>query len=102
MQDRLISLYLFPGWYVILCSKRYIAKPDQVSPRTNTSPMRLSSSCITQTTLIRVRSTSTVLEHSLSGTISTTQAIIVAVGKPFMAKLADVSVQINSFKTDFR
>lgn len=37
-------------------------------------------------------STSTVLKHSLSGTISTTQAIIIAVGKPLMAKLADVCV----------
>ncbi|WVQ85445.1 hypothetical protein IAT38_007610 [Cryptococcus sp. DSM 104549] len=34
--------------------------------------------------------TSSVLEHSVSGTISTAQAIIVAVGKPLMAKLADV------------
>lgn len=34
--------------------------------------------------------TSAVLEHSLSGTIGTVQAIIIAVGKPLMAKLADV------------
>ena len=34
--------------------------------------------------------TSTVLKVSLSGTISTAAAIIIAVGKPFMAKLADV------------
>jgi hypothetical protein len=40
--------------------------------------------------LTQTPSTSTVLEHSLSGTISTAQAIIIAVGKPFMAKLADV------------
>lgn len=39
-----------------------------------------------------LRSTSTVLEHSLSGSIATAQGIIVAVGKPLMAKLADVSV----------
>ncbi|KAJ9122246.1 hypothetical protein QFC22_001666 [Naganishia vaughanmartiniae] len=34
--------------------------------------------------------TSTVLKVSLSGTITTAAAIIIAVGKPFMAKLADV------------
>ncbi|ORX37004.1 major facilitator superfamily domain-containing protein [Kockovaella imperatae] len=34
--------------------------------------------------------TSTVLKQSLSGTISTAQAIIIAIGKPLMAKLADV------------
>ncbi|RXK36198.1 hypothetical protein M231_06542 [Tremella mesenterica] len=34
--------------------------------------------------------TSSVLKHSLTGTISTAQAIIIAVGKPLMAKLADV------------
>jgi len=34
--------------------------------------------------------TSSVLEHSLSGSIATAQAIIIAVGKPLMAKLADV------------
>lgn len=34
--------------------------------------------------------TSSVLEHSLSGTLGTAQAIIIAVGKPLMAKLADV------------
>lgn len=37
-------------------------------------------------------STSNVLEHSLSGTITTAQGIIIAVGKPLMAKLADVYV----------
>lgn len=35
-------------------------------------------------------STSYVLDHSVSGTISTANAIIIAVGKPLMAKLADV------------
>lgn len=35
-------------------------------------------------------STSAVMNHSLSGTITTSQAIVIAVGKPFMAKLADV------------
>lgn len=30
------------------------------------------------------------MHHALSGTITTAQAIIIAVGKPFMAKLADV------------
>ena len=34
--------------------------------------------------------TSTVLKVSLSGTITTAAAIIIAVGKPFMAKLADI------------
>ncbi|WVO19791.1 uncharacterized protein IAS62_001081 [Cryptococcus decagattii] len=34
--------------------------------------------------------TSYVLDHSVSGTISTANAIIIAVGKPLMAKLADV------------
>ncbi|TYJ53742.1 hypothetical protein B9479_005650 [Cryptococcus floricola] len=34
--------------------------------------------------------TSYVLEHSVSGTITTANAIIIAVGKPMMAKLADV------------
>ncbi|ORY20677.1 major facilitator superfamily domain-containing protein [Naematelia encephala] len=41
--------------------------------------------------------TSTVLEHSLSGTISTAQAIIIAVGKPLMAKLADVMGRAETF-----
>lgn len=36
--------------------------------------------------------TSAVLEHSVAGTITTAQAIIIAVGKPLMAKLADVYV----------
>lgn len=35
-------------------------------------------------------STSAVQHHSSAGTIATVQAIIIAVGKPFMAKLADV------------
>jgi hypothetical protein len=34
--------------------------------------------------------TSAVLEHSVAGTITTAQAIIIAIGKPLMAKLADV------------
>ncbi|KAK8865789.1 hypothetical protein IAR55_000936 [Kwoniella newhampshirensis] len=34
--------------------------------------------------------TSSVLHHSVAGTISTANAIIIAVGKPLMAKLADV------------
>lgn len=33
--------------------------------------------------------TSALNEHSMSGTVSTAGAIIIAVGKPFMAKLAD-------------
>jgi hypothetical protein len=33
--------------------------------------------------------TSYVLEHSMTGTVSTAGAIIIAIGKPFMAKLAD-------------
>lgn len=33
--------------------------------------------------------TSYVLEHSLTGTVTTAGSIIIAVGKPFMAKLAD-------------
>ncbi|ORX34245.1 major facilitator superfamily domain-containing protein [Kockovaella imperatae] len=41
--------------------------------------------------------TSTVLKHSLSGTISTAQAIVIAVGKPFMAKLADVIGRAEAF-----
>lgn len=34
--------------------------------------------------------TSAVFKHSLSGTLTTAQAIIIAVGKPLMAKLSDV------------
>lgn len=33
--------------------------------------------------------TSSVLQHSLTGTVTTAGAIVTAVGKPFMAKLAD-------------
>lgn len=32
------------------------------------------------------------MEHSVAGTITTAQAIIIAIGKPLMAKLADVYV----------
>ena len=38
--------------------------------------------------------TSAVLEHSVAGTITTAQAIIIAIGKPLMAKLADVYVPL--------
>jgi hypothetical protein len=38
--------------------------------------------------------TSAVLEHSVAGTITTAQAIIIAIGKPLMAKLADVYVHL--------
>ncbi|WVF70813.1 hypothetical protein IAT40_005607 [Kwoniella sp. CBS 6097] len=41
--------------------------------------------------------TSAVLEHSVSGTISTANAIIIAVGKPLMAKLADVVGRAETF-----
>ncbi|WWC66478.1 uncharacterized protein I206_100380 [Kwoniella pini CBS 10737] len=41
--------------------------------------------------------TSSVLEHSVSGTISTANAIIIAVGKPLMAKLADVVGRAETF-----
>jgi len=41
-------------------------------------------------------STSAVLEHSVAGTITTAQAIIIAIGKPLMAKLADVYVNLQS------
>ena len=40
--------------------------------------------------MLIARRTSSVSEHSLSGTLGTAQAIIIAVGKPLMAKLADV------------
>ena len=43
-----------------------------------------------------ILSTSTVLKHSLSGTLTTAQAIILAVGKPLMAKLADVYVNTTA------
>ncbi|KAK4688897.1 MFS transporter, SIT family, siderophore-iron:H+ symporter, partial [Tremellales sp. Uapishka_1] len=42
-------------------------------------------------------STSTVLEHSLSGTITTAQGIILAVGKPLMAKIADTIGRAEAF-----
>ncbi|KAK6905574.1 hypothetical protein I203_106404 [Kwoniella mangroviensis CBS 8507] len=41
--------------------------------------------------------TSSVLKHSVSGTISTANAIIIAVGKPLMAKLADVIGRAETF-----
>ncbi|WWC86118.1 uncharacterized protein L201_000989 [Kwoniella dendrophila CBS 6074] len=41
--------------------------------------------------------TSSVLKHSVSGTISTANAIIIAVGKPLMAKLADVVGRAETF-----
>ena len=70
----------------------------QASQHINTSTTRESisdpSSKFIKPISTRSLSTSTVLEHSLSGTISTAQAIIIAVGNPLMAKLADVSVPI--------
>ncbi|WWD18029.1 hypothetical protein CI109_102476 [Kwoniella shandongensis] len=44
----------------------------------------------TTTYLYLSYATSSVLQHSVAGTISTANAIIIAVGKPLMAKLADV------------
>jgi MFS family permease len=43
----------------------------------------------TTTYLYLAKATSVVFKHSLLGTISTAGAIIIAVGKPLMAKLAD-------------
>jgi hypothetical protein len=89
-QNRLCSIYILSGRYVApfchdLTKMLTCRHNDLLLPQ-----LCVCDSLFRDRVSKLISRTSAVLEHSVAGTITTAQAIIIAIGKPLMAKLADV------------